>query len=94
MLTHLAAGLGLLDVNVLQLQFALESRLKTLGHIYIKRCLVLQLVLLPLQADTQDTKVTKALNPLNCLTALTSTVYSRWASKSLLPQVRRAKEWL
>jgi hypothetical protein len=47
----------------------------------------LQLILLPLQADTQDGPVTRAMNPLNCLTSLTSIAYLRWASKSLLPQV-------
>ena len=50
-------------------------------------CLLLQLTLLPLQADIHDTHVSKALNPLNCLTTLTSIAYLRWASKSLLPSV-------
>lgn len=50
-------------------------------------CLLLQLILLPLQADVHDTAVSRALNPINCLTAATSIAYLRWASKSLLPQV-------
>jgi hypothetical protein len=49
--------------------------------------LLLQLILLPLQADVHDTAVSRTLNPINCLTAATSIAYLRWASKSLLPQV-------